>query len=221
MWSPLSWSLLLYSSRCNCVDRDPSNPDCVDWVSIPFGGGPCDESRHDQCYNGLCIAKKCVCYKNWGCAFCTLESQDMKIGAKCADGSNKNTYLKGGGVCEWDHTDLYSQCGGKDGVKGKCQCADGDPTKCRCVCTPSFGCSHCTQPIAQLLAGEVECGCENIVCASSNKGANGRCIGNGECACYTPWAGVRCETNACMPNPCKVHSERERQRERTTRSERE
>lgn len=53
-----------------------SPPRTIDLCDMTWGGGVCTKDEH--CGNGLCLDKKCVCYANWGCDYCSLDvSQDV------------------------------------------------------------------------------------------------------------------------------------------------
>ncbi|KAK8797286.1 hypothetical protein WA158_004494 [Blastocystis sp. Blastoise] len=67
----------------------------IDVCSIQWGGNTC--YMDSQCYNGLCIHGKCVCYKNWVCGDCSLGlNEDILNGAYCG------LYVLGKGQCSSD-----------------------------------------------------------------------------------------------------------------------
>jgi len=62
------------------TERDTSTvpSKTIDLCDMAWGGGVC--ASDDQCGNGLCIDKRCVCYKDWGCEYCTLDVAQDVIG---------------------------------------------------------------------------------------------------------------------------------------------
>lgn len=67
-------------------DTGTSPSRTIDLCDMAWGGGVCTADEH--CGNGLCLDKKCVCYKDWGCEYCTLDlAQDIvDLGTRVAVG---------------------------------------------------------------------------------------------------------------------------------------
>lgn len=147
----------------------------IDVCANPFGGGRCEADS--QCFNGLCIHGKCVCYSGWTCEYCTLAvTADVLNHATCG------AYSTGGRSCTTDATCDHGQC-----ILNKCQCSSG------------FVCDDCSVSQSHVLGNVDQCTCQANQC-----NGHGTCS-NGECTCDASWTGAYCTVDLCEGVSCSGH----------------
>jgi len=156
----------------------PFDEEGIDLCSVQWGGGVC--AADSDCYHGLCIAGKCVCYSGWTCPYCELDANgDIRKHAQCGQ------YNTGGKQC---------QTAGDCNNNGLC-------TAGVCECSAGWACEDCQRTQEDIVNGVETCDCPEDHC-----NGHGTCEG-GTCTCDPDYSGAQCTVDVCEDVNCNNHGD--------------